>query len=425
MSAEELRARILELGTKIDFHKELLKKLQNDKSLLQRQLNAVLDPVARLPVEISSEIFQQSLSPFPKLGASHIPMLLLNVCNTWKYIALSTPDLWKVIQIEFPCTDDLALLLPVWFQHARNRPVSVFLRGDLSGRLNDSVSDVIWGYGTQLRHLEALDCKDEDEEDVDIDLFGRTTVEPLPVLEHLMIRSTFDDRWYYPYQIFELLRLSPNLAECVLDNIHYPNRELADEKMVHVSLRRLTFGERKDLVRDDCDDAMLNYLTLPALEVLSLPMRTVVSADLLRFIERSAPPLQELVMGWQYPEKDIIHLHECLHLIPSLARFQMWGPEIPIVADLFAALADSPSLLPNLRRLIIHTFTLYTDFIPDSFWRTLLRMVSTRHVQLHLGFFREAPPPDIFAALQELVNDDVEIHLINGENRDIIWDGLE
>ncbi|KAJ6510707.1 hypothetical protein C8R45DRAFT_775783, partial [Mycena sanguinolenta] len=87
--------RIRELDTKIDFHKELLKQLQNDKSLLQRQLNAVHDPIARLPLEISSQIFLQSL-PHPKPGASDVPMLLLNVCNTWTDIALSTPDLWKV-----------------------------------------------------------------------------------------------------------------------------------------------------------------------------------------------------------------------------------------------------------------------------------------------------------------------------------------
>jgi hypothetical protein len=35
----------------------MLKKLEHDKSLVQRQLNTVRDPVACLPFEISSEIF--------------------------------------------------------------------------------------------------------------------------------------------------------------------------------------------------------------------------------------------------------------------------------------------------------------------------------------------------------------------------------
>ncbi|KAJ6510706.1 hypothetical protein C8R45DRAFT_964923 [Mycena sanguinolenta] len=280
---------------------------------------------------------------------------------------------------------------------------------------------MIWRHGTQLRHLEALDCEEEEDGDAVIDLFGRTTLEPLPVLEHLTICSTVDERWYYPRQIFELLRLAPNLVECVLDNIHYSIRELADDKMVHVSVRRLTFGERKDLGRDDCDDAMLNYLSLPALEVLSLPMRTVVGDDLRRFIERSAPPLQELAMGWTYHETDSVHLHKCLHLIPSLTRFQMWRPETPIVVELFAALADSPSLLPNLRRLTVHTLSIMHS-LPDSFWRAVVHMVSARRVQLHLEAFLEAPPSDVLAALQELVNDGVEIHLIGLGNHDFMSD---
>ncbi|KAJ7242400.1 hypothetical protein B0H12DRAFT_1221390, partial [Mycena haematopus] len=116
MSAQELRARIMKLDTEIELQRELLKKLEHDKSLAQRQLNAVLDPIARLPLEICSEIFLQSRSPFSVPGAGHVPTILLNICSTWSAIALSTPDLWTAIQIEFPCTDGLAELLPIWFQ---------------------------------------------------------------------------------------------------------------------------------------------------------------------------------------------------------------------------------------------------------------------------------------------------------------------
>ncbi|KAJ7302070.1 hypothetical protein DFH08DRAFT_723533, partial [Mycena albidolilacea] len=93
---DELRARIVELDTEIRRQRdsEVLKDLECDRSLVRRQLNARIDPVARLPVEISSEIFIQSLPPFPQPGAIHIPMLLLNICNTWRDIALSTPSFW-------------------------------------------------------------------------------------------------------------------------------------------------------------------------------------------------------------------------------------------------------------------------------------------------------------------------------------------
>ncbi|KAJ7826199.1 hypothetical protein B0H14DRAFT_2817691, partial [Mycena olivaceomarginata] len=87
-SAKELRARIVKLETEIEQQKKLLTNLERYKKLAQRQLNAVLDPVARLPLEISSEIFVLS-----RIFPEHIPMLLLNVCNAWSNIAFSTPAL--------------------------------------------------------------------------------------------------------------------------------------------------------------------------------------------------------------------------------------------------------------------------------------------------------------------------------------------
>ncbi|KAJ7902854.1 hypothetical protein B0H14DRAFT_2329532, partial [Mycena olivaceomarginata] len=97
--ADQLRTRISDLDTEIDLQKRLLRKLEDDKRIAQRQLNAVLnavlDPVARLPLEISSEIFLQSLdAPFPQRGALHTPMLLLSICSAWTDIALATPALW-------------------------------------------------------------------------------------------------------------------------------------------------------------------------------------------------------------------------------------------------------------------------------------------------------------------------------------------
>ena len=68
MSAEKLRARIeeLEIELQTQLPKKLLKKLQNDKSHAQRQLNELLDPIAKLPIELSSEIFLQTLLPSPE-----------------------------------------------------------------------------------------------------------------------------------------------------------------------------------------------------------------------------------------------------------------------------------------------------------------------------------------------------------------------
>jgi hypothetical protein len=112
-----LRARINTISAEIVLQKTLLKKLEQDRNLVQRQLNTVVDPVSRLPLEISLEIFLLSLAadhitkkhpnPLPKPGAHRVLMLLMNVCNTWSAIAPAMPALWMAIQINFPCARGL------------------------------------------------------------------------------------------------------------------------------------------------------------------------------------------------------------------------------------------------------------------------------------------------------------------------------
>ncbi|KAJ6516805.1 hypothetical protein C8R47DRAFT_1088395 [Mycena vitilis] len=77
-SVEELRARIAKLSIEVDLQKEVLKNLEKNKSIAQRQLNAFLDPVACLPVEISSDISLQSLPRRSEPSAQKVPMLLLS-----------------------------------------------------------------------------------------------------------------------------------------------------------------------------------------------------------------------------------------------------------------------------------------------------------------------------------------------------------
>ncbi|KAJ7748778.1 hypothetical protein DFH07DRAFT_829727 [Mycena maculata] len=98
----------------------VLKSLEHNKRLVQRQLNSVRHPVSRLPPEISSEIFIQSLPPSPQPGARRAPILFLNICNKWTDIALSTPALWAAIRVVFPRADSFKKILGVWLKCAQN-----------------------------------------------------------------------------------------------------------------------------------------------------------------------------------------------------------------------------------------------------------------------------------------------------------------
>ncbi|KAJ7310868.1 hypothetical protein DFH08DRAFT_974267 [Mycena albidolilacea] len=107
-----VRARIDEISAEIVLQKTLLKKLEQDRNLVQRQLNAVVDPVSPLPLGDLSLVSRPRPShpgapeSLPELGAHRVPMLLMNICNTWSAIALATPALWALwaaIRIDLTC----------------------------------------------------------------------------------------------------------------------------------------------------------------------------------------------------------------------------------------------------------------------------------------------------------------------------------
>ncbi|KAJ7762027.1 hypothetical protein DFH07DRAFT_918081 [Mycena maculata] len=163
MSAEELQARIEEISVDIERQKESLRNLESSKSLLQRQLNSILDPVARLPLEISSEIFVRCLPSLPEAGAVDIPMLLLNICNSWSRIAISTPALWVAIRVESPRATGLRKGLQIWLQRARHRPLSL----SFGGCFDDEVATVVRQHTQQLKNLEVYHDDPNQVDDVD------------------------------------------------------------------------------------------------------------------------------------------------------------------------------------------------------------------------------------------------------------------
>ncbi|KAJ7235095.1 hypothetical protein B0H12DRAFT_151544 [Mycena haematopus] len=397
-----LRARIAKLDTEIGLQRQLLKKLECDKSLVQRQLNDVLDPVARLPLEISSEIFLQSLPPFPIHEARNAPMLLLNICNRWTDIALSTPALWTAIHINFPCANGLKEILPVWLKRAHNRPLFVSLQVD--GAFDEDVAAIIWRHGSQLKRLEICDMRREDK---DGNVFDSATPGPLQALESLTIRG--DPEWsFYAGHILGFLRLAPNLIECFV----YDTKILLEDGIEKVSfpkLRRLMFGEPG--VSPEDGEGLRRCLELPRLEALRIGM---FSDELLDFLKESSPPLLELVLN-TIGAIDFVAL---AGYVPHLTLFEVWYPEEYLaVENLFVALAEFQSLLPHLDTLAVYSHR----FMPedsDSFWTTLTRALAARRTQIQI--FRltvtsdmmhpsTMPSPDILAAIRELVVDGMQV----------------
>ncbi|KAJ7924452.1 hypothetical protein B0H13DRAFT_1194423 [Mycena leptocephala] len=404
MSVEEIQARIAQLSVDIEVQKELLRQLETSKSAAQRQLNAIRDPVARLPFEISSEIFLQCLPfhhPGPTPGARSAPMLLLNVCNAWTHIVLSTPALWDSINLEFPGVE----ILQLWLERAQHRTLSISLHRSLS----NGVAAILRKYAEQIKQLELY------EEESDVDSWSSH----LPCLEILTIGSPdYDPEAFYVLglpPIMGLLSLAPNLVECTFFNISIDLSMATESKMILPGLRCLKFGVLGPLAHGG-DDILL-HISLPALEELVVPLYDLTPSGLLLFLEQSLPPLRRLALGSEYRDIEFIELDEWLRLVPALTDLELFTEHSIFADDLFSTLADSPSgFLPNLRSLKIQH---QSSALSPSSYQSLLRALSTRHTRLscfHLQALRQdepKPPADVCDGLRQLVADGMEIYVGN------------
>ncbi|KAJ7678779.1 hypothetical protein B0H17DRAFT_1206552 [Mycena rosella] len=229
MSVAELEARIDTLSTVIGQQKNLPMNIERSKSALQRRLNALRDPLACLPVEISSEIFVQCLPSDQPPDARYAPLLFLNVCNTWKDIALATAGLWTSIRID-RLKFDLESLLDAWLKCAGSRAVSISLPHHLPVEIVPVLS----------RHAKRLQDLEMHHDDADIALVAATGA--FPMLKTVTIvgvdASEFKSS---PGATLDMLRMCPNTVECTLDRVPYPLTKDEEDMLVLPHMRHLKF----------------------------------------------------------------------------------------------------------------------------------------------------------------------------------------
>ncbi|KAJ7641577.1 hypothetical protein FB45DRAFT_359593 [Roridomyces roridus] len=425
MSAQELLARIEEMERQTGDPKQL----EHNRVLLRRQLNALRDPVTRLPLEIASEIFVQCLplEP-PRALPAETPALFLGVCNSWSTLVSSIPALWSKIHIEFPCSEDFQAVLERWFKRAGTHPLHIYLDGPLDA----AIAAFVWRSSDQLERLEistAGEAEEEeeeeegDEEDRELvfrELLAGTQPEALPLLQALKITGCVGVFSRLP--ILHLLRVSPALADLsfhdleLVDGDDDDEDEVPQEVVVLPELRRLVYGRDKLALSDKYK--LLKFISAPLLESFTLEA-SASHANVTSFLQRSSPPLQELVIG---DAGDLEQLEDFLSLTPSVTRLEInW---LARTEELFAILAGSPSVLSGLQTLELS----YTDRMPvdDSFVRAsetrsnqLRRFVLTYRFRLVAA--NAARASEILGALRGLVASgmDISIGRVDGPQIDL------
>ncbi|KAJ7670316.1 hypothetical protein B0H17DRAFT_1086017 [Mycena rosella] len=192
----DLRARLAAVDVSISEQWLGLKQLQDTREAIQRQLDHIVYPVLTLPNEITSEIFLQCLPPTPVFSeeekdgpsSSDAPLLLLEICRTWRSIAISTPTLWVHLHLNLlEVYGDVEEIIAQWFRRAGSCPLSFSVRGYLG--LDPLESDAI--IATLVHHAHRLQSVALQLEQQQFKKF--MGIGPFPLLDEIAIALPFMD----------------------------------------------------------------------------------------------------------------------------------------------------------------------------------------------------------------------------------------
>ncbi|KAJ7233761.1 hypothetical protein C8J57DRAFT_1480202 [Mycena rebaudengoi] len=327
----------------------------------------MLDPMTRLPVEISSEIFILCLpdSAYRRPNPAAAPLLLLRICTAWADIARSTPTLWDTIRVDFPRPEGFENLFHSYLARAQTRGLAL----TLSGRYDEARFASLWpesALPAASANLKAL------------------TLYPSYILD--------------PAGILRLLRAAPaGLVECTLLDGYYLGSRT--DSLTLPCLQSLSLKAPYG-----CHLDILKYLSAPALRRLTI-LRIhddVDEALLISFLTRLEAPLQSLHLKISHP----VAYAQFLNLVPTLTCLRLSWDTSTLFLNF---LGGSPQqFLPQVHDL---TFSVRDLHQPDSEFHPLCNLLSARGSQIttfrfiHEDYTFITPPLDVLHTLRQLAEE--------------------
>ncbi|KAJ6512589.1 hypothetical protein C8R45DRAFT_1087737 [Mycena sanguinolenta] len=284
------RARVTEIDAQILDLEDSISALRAEKQLVQERLRSYKYPVlTKLPNEMVSEIFVQTLPPYPicpaLLGRTS-PTSLALICRKWREIALATPELWRAIR-----ASDLSSLhrseSEVWAKRSGSFPLSINIQMHMSQEISPELLDrctrwehltlsvntpailILDGPIPLLRHLvlrqhhrdSSFELRDAPQlRSAVFALSGAVTL-PWQQLTHLTMSHSFIT------QCLQILGQTTNLVYCDVTVWSVGSDELDDEPEITLAcLESLVFNVNPE----GPGTRFLNLLTMPALRSLAI-----------------------------------------------------------------------------------------------------------------------------------------------------------
>ncbi|KAK7014310.1 F-box domain-containing protein [Favolaschia claudopus] len=309
-------------------------------STLESTKSSILEPsthppILNLPPEILSEIFLHFLPPYPDsppfIGRSS-PTCLILVCREWNSIAISTPALWRALQLGFnPCSlpwrKGGIALAQLWLDRSGCLPLSIHA-SDMESQDVFPIFDVLVPYCHRWEHL-TLAINEYDNLhamaglsmpllrtldmllEIDDAIYSPLTLHDMPLLRSVVLEDNWEGKsvelpWsqltsltltsLFLDECIVILRETPNLVNCTLQLVVSRTPE---DPYPDLSLLRL-----KTLVLKEDSHGLnvhfLQRLITPALLYLELPEPFPSSSDtgcvdlLKAFVSKSGCMLNEL-----------------------------------------------------------------------------------------------------------------------------------
>ncbi|KAK6974563.1 hypothetical protein R3P38DRAFT_3482282 [Favolaschia claudopus] len=324
-SDETLHERLNAIQARIGQRIEFAYNLARIKSGIQRQLNDRHDPIARLPIELSSKIFTHCVPSRNEYGTLSAAILLMRICSSWSEIALFTPSLWanpRRICIPDELTSEWTAYLAAWLARGREYPLLLSVSGP-STISHTEIMRLIIVHAHRIRVLQ---------------------VQPQTYL------GVFLPYEHGAVAVFPILEFV---------DVYLPNhawRTLEVNRVVH-ALKA---------------SPMLQCFSMGTGDVTDEPMEDL--NGVISFINRSSPPLEELYLNATNSEWPRDAMERLLDVVPRLFTFSLWNGAkvLDTFMELFLLqvrdLLGSHLYLPTIEELI---FTVYEPW-PAAEWYTKL-----------------------------------------------------
>jgi hypothetical protein len=459
----ELEKEINELEKEINELESRVAKIYIRRRALRTTMNENHDPlIHQFPPEIASQIFIQCSPPsacfdkFKKSSPKCSPLYLGAVCQKWRQLAWTTPDLWTSLLIgcRGKYNNDLPQLVNEWLERSASLPLTIMLKDRTEWLYaHDEVINILnkhsarWHdmhFDLSARHLHRLSGSSERNQlhrlvlchplhsgRYDHSIFGMKS-KPSPTdltlftVGLLFVNIAWDNLTVALVhdigvdECIELIRRAPHLETLTLQEIKISSTifPIPNTRIIHPSLHSL---ELSKIGEETLVAGILDSLCLPSLEKWIHDRSPFPLDNMLSFVECSSSCLKvfRISIDWN----DYHQVIQFLSHLSSIEFLELCTGRRPPSEELFSYLcasAESPLYLPHLQSLefvsefhfnwkyLLHIFAL-------SRWQSLkVRVKINRRLRLDDMEDQTARP------LLELVDKGIDLTIFDKRNIDVL-----